>query len=706
MPVVVGKEDSKTTAGDTATVVHVEMYEGVDTSDINNTDHVSSGGEDCTVDGKADGAATDDDLAEESENLTQPSCLEILSVSRPEWPWLVLGVVSTFVALVCDMAQVYVYSKAFDTVVIARGVSQSDETESADFSLTQLMTMQLSLNAAQHIFGQFADLLYSLTGERAVARLRQRLFGSILLQEVGLFDRRKSGEFVSRLGTDVDTIRGAVSHELAGMIYNAVKFILAAALFQIMVGTVNNPLQSSSSSALMSHVNTTTSETVESADRTLILALLGASSVTWWVTFFYYTRAISRVSIKYQDTVALAAAISQEAISSLRTLRSFAAEEYELSRYTKIVGKPRTCSPCSPCPSTVSALHVGVQRSFLRISGEGILKCMPGVFLISLNYWGFEAVSNGSIKPGALIGAMIYTLHFAGSLVALIHGLGRLVEARGASARVFELIHRQPLTAGGGKRPVLHGTLQFRNVTFNYPTRPDINVLKNLSLDVPQGMTTAIVGASGSGKTTLLELVLRFYEVQEGCGSLWYDSHDILEIDPVWLRRHVAMVQQEPVLFGMSIRDNIMYARAAAGEEVSEEEMINASVQAHAHDFVMSFPEGYDTLVGERGVRLSGGQKQRVALARAVLTNPQLLLLDEATSALDSTSERLVQKALDTMMVGRTVIMVAHRLSTVRNAEQIVVLDSGAIEDVGTHTELLERCEVYKTLVSKQIEQS
>jgi len=638
-----------------------------------------------------------DDLAKDTSSLPKPGCMEVLAISRPEWPWLIVGVLFTFIALACDMAKVVVYSTAFDTVVVARSATD-DAKGTPEYSLTDLMAAHLILEGVQHAFGQISFLLYELTGERSMARLRHDLFGAILAQEIGLFDRRKSGEFVSRLGTDVATIRGAVSHELAGFLYNFLKFFISIFLFNYMT---RDAFRGSSKPP---QVNATSGAPVEAVDPWLRHTLIGGSSTIWWITFFWFTRAIAKVSAKYQDVVAKVASLAQEAIGSLRTVRSFAAEEHQCVLYTELAGVPSKCGPCSPCAEG-SALAVGVQRTWIRFLGEGLLKSMPGVFLISLNYWGFEGVSHGAMKPGELIGAMIYTLHFAGALVAMITGYGRMVEARGASARIFELLHREPRTMGGQMRPELRGTLHFEDVSFQYPTRPDVTVLRNVSLDVPQGMTTAIVGASGAGKSTLLELVMRFYELKENSGSVRYDNHNLLDLDPVWLRRHIAMVQQEPVLFAMTIRENIAYSQAAAGQpDVKEEAIIAASQQAHAHEFVSAFPDGYNTLVGERGVRLSGGQKQRIALARAILVDPQVLLLDEATSALDATSEVLVQQALDQMMIGRTVMMVAHRLSTVRNADQIVMLQKGAIEDIGTHEELLTKCAAYRTLVSRQLE--
>jgi ABC-type multidrug transport system fused ATPase/permease subunit len=247
--------------------------------------------------------------------------------------------------------------------------------------------------------------------------------------------------------------------------------------------------------------------------------------------------------------------------------------------------------------------------------------------------------------------------------------------------------------------------VRFEDVDFAFPARSDVQVLRGVSFFVPANSTAAFVGSSGSGKSTVFQLLARFYDVSAGCVRL--GGHDVRDLDASWMRRRIGVVQQEPVLFGFDIRSNIAYGRTAmhlieGSDPATSEEIQRAAEMANAHSFVSEFPEGYQTLVGERGVLLSGGQKQRVAIARALLTEPQLLLLDEATSALDAESEHLVQEAIDRAMQNRTVLIVAHRLSTVRDADQIFVMDGGCLIDGGTHQELHERCGRYQELVMHQ----
>jgi len=274
-----------------------------------------------------------------------------------------------------------------------------------------------------------------------------------------------------------------------------------------------------------------------------------------------------------------------------------------------------------------------------------------------------------------------------------------VLAARGASARLFEILEREEkIPLSGGVRPEkLSGDVALEGVTFSYPSRSDIKVLRDYTLNVPANSTAALVGSSGSGKSTVIALLARFYDAEGG--QIMIDGVDIKDLDPLWLHDNIALVLQEPVLFGMSVKDNIVYG---LNRGVTDDEVVEACKKANAHDFVEGFPEKYATMVGERGMRLSGGQKQRLAIARALLVNPRILLLDEATSALDAESEHVVQDAIDKLMVGRTTIVVAHRLSTVRNADKIVVFDQGTCVDEGTHDELMGRCEKYVDLVQRQ----
>jgi len=247
----------------------------------------------------------------------------------------------------------------------------------------------------------------------------------------------------------------------------------------------------------------------------------------------------------------------------------------------------------------------------------------------------------------------------------------------------------------------MDGNIEFENVMFSYPTRPDVLVLNAFSLKLPKNTTTALVGSSGSGKSTVVSLIQRFYDVDGG--KITLDGVDLTHLDMSWFRSQIGYVQQEPQLFGVSVRENLTYGLSEeAAAKITQTELENICRDANAHDFISSWPDGYDTMVGERGVTLSGGQKQRIAIARALLTNCRILLLDEATSALDADSEHEVQMAIENAMVGRTVVVVAHRLSTIRSADQIVVMDNRKIVDVGTHDQLIEGCKRYQDLIKRQ----
>eukprot|EP01095_Lingulamoeba_sp_RSL-Kostka_P012812 TRINITY_DN513_c0_g2_i3.p1 TRINITY_DN513_c0_g2~~TRINITY_DN513_c0_g2_i3.p1 ORF type:complete len:352 (-),score=137.13 TRINITY_DN513_c0_g2_i3:85-1140(-) len=276
--------------------------------------------------------------------------------------------------------------------------------------------------------------------------------------------------------------------------------------------------------------------------------------------------------------------------------------------------------------------------------------------------------------------------------------LPEILKGRASFKRIEEIIKRQPLInfEGGNKLNNVTGSVSFENVTFKYPTR-DINVLKDISFNIQPGQSVAFVGESGSGKSTCFSLIERFYDVNQGFVKI--DGTDIRTLDPRWLHNHISMVSQEPVLFSTTIKENISYAK----EDATMDEIIQAAKDANAYDFIVKLPNGFDTQCGERGSSMSGGQKQRIAIARSILASPEILLLDEATSALDTESERLVQQALDKLMVNRTSLVIAHRLATVKKCDVIFVLSDGELIDYGTHEELLDNSEIYSTLARRQL---
>lgn len=329
-------------------------------------------------------------------------------------------------------------------------------------------------------------------------------------------------------------------------------------------------------------------------------------------------------------------------------------------------------------------------------------------------------MNSGEITVGDITAFYAYVFNIGLGLGTASSHVAKILECLGASGRIFHLLDFQPTIHERSKNPkkqnkkkeekpktpplkpsTLDASIDFSKVEFAYPSRPDIKVLNDYTLNIPSGSTTALVGSSGSGKSTIVSLLQRFYDVNSGSISL--DGNDIRDLDLNWLRSQIGFVQQEPQLFGVSVRENLLYGIPDDGSRnITQEEIEQACIDANCHDFISSWPDGYDTLVGERGVQLSGGQKQRISIARALITNCRILLLDEATSALDAESEHLVQCAIDKAVVGRTVIIVAHRLSTIQRATQIVVMADHKIVDVGTHEYLLENCSKYQELIKRQ----
>jgi subfamily B ATP-binding cassette protein MsbA len=395
----------------------------------------------------------------------------------------------------------------------------------------------------------------------------------------------------------------------------------------------------------------------------------------------YFGRRLRKVSREFQDRVADANARAEETISGIRVVQSFTAETVETQRYNQLIGQ---------------SFQVALRRARIRATFNPIIVFAMFSAVGLVLWFGGRLVIAGEISPGQLIAFLIYTITVAGSVAGFTGLFSQFQEALGASSRIFELLDERSELAEPEHpaQPSPTGLVSLDQVRFSYGDRGE--VLGGVSLKAYPGQVVALVGPSGAGKTTLVSLIPRFYDVT--AGSITVDGTDIRQFNLEGLRQQIGIVPQETLLFSGSIAENIGYGRPGA----SQAEIEQAAQAANAHDFICSFPQGYQTVVGERGIKLSGGQRQRVAIARALLKNPRILILDEATSSLDSESEALVQEALERLMQGRTTFVIAHRLSTVRNADQIVVLEAGRVAQQGQHEELLAQGGLYRELYELQ----
>jgi len=498
--------------------------------------------------------------------------------------------------------------------------------------------------------------LMSWLGNRVVTDLRRKTFAHLLRFPPGWFHERKTGELVSRLTDDIGAIQTTVGSELS----MAIRSLLSAVGGMVMLFFTSPALSG--------------------------LALLLVPPLS--IVSVRIGRRIRRQAKAMQDELAAANASLKEALSAIETVQIFNAEATEETRYGTRIEK-------SFLASNKLAMSRGVFVGVVEVAAFGVVT--------ALLYLGARQVIAKDLTPGAMTTFLIYTLMVATSLATLANLWGNLQRAMGASERVFELLDdvpeiRDPATPLAFPPTLpMRGEIVFNNVGFHYPARPDVTVLQGIDFAIRPGETVALVGRSGAGKSTIAALVQRFW--QPTSGHIEIEGCDIQKVRLTDLRRGMAAVSQDPVLFSGTLRENIAYGRPTAPE---------ADIQAAVRDaglatFIAHLPDGLDTIVGERGVKISGGERQRVAIARALLADPAVLVLDEATSHLDSENERLVQGALDRLMVNRTTLVIAHRLSTVRGASQILVIDRGRVVERGRHDELLAQGGLYADLVRTQV---
>jgi len=397
---------------------------------------------------------------------------------------------------------------------------------------------------------------------------------------------------------------------------------------------------------------------------------------------FVFGAYMRRASTKVQDEIAGATVVAEEVFQNIREVKSFVRESYETTRYNNAID---------------IAFRASVRLLTIRSVFGPIVAFFAFAGLALVLWFGGREVLDSRLSAGELIAFLIYGLTVAGSFAGLISLYTQFQEALGATKRVFQLLDTQPQITDSPTAITIQdvkGAISLKNVSFAYEDNHD--VLHNINLDIQEGEIIALVGPSGAGKSTLFNLIPRFYDTDSGIITV--DGNDVRDLTQFSLRQHIGIVPQETLLFGGTIRENILYGKLDA----TEDEIISAAESANAQTFITELPNGYDTLVGERGIKLSGGQRQRIAIARAILKNPSILLLDEATSSLDNESEHLVQEALGNLMQNRTTLIIAHRLSTIRIAHRIAVIDRGKLIELGTHDELMAQQGLYAKLYEMQ----
>jgi ATP-binding cassette subfamily B protein len=539
------------------------------------------------------------------------------------------------------------------------------------WALKQLIDQGLTgPGSAERLASQFAQLFgvaaalalfsaarfYTVTwlGERITADVRNAVYGHVLQQSPAFFETTQTGEVLSRLSNDTTLVQTVVGSSLSMGLRNLV--MGTGALLMLVY---NHPM--------------------------LMVQVIGLLVLVVWpsLTLGRRVRKLSRAS---QDRVADASALAAEVMNAIPVVQSYTAEAREATRFVD---------------STEQAVKTSLRRALARSVLVGFIILASSAALLWGLYQGTLAVRDGSMSAGELGQTVVYVILLASAFAVLGEVYGDLLRAAGATERLMELLGTRSVVSSPDKPlqapwPQRGSSLSLQALDFHYPSRPQTLALSGLNGEIPPGKTVAVVGPSGAGKTTLFGLLLRFYDPQ--AGRIVLDGVNISDMDLHDLRSRIGIVPQEPVIFSGTAMDNIRYGQPQA----TDAEVLAAAKAAFADEFIVQLPQGYDTFLGEKGVRLSGGQRQRIAIARAMLKNPPLLLLDEATSALDAHSERMVQAALETAMQGRTTLVIAHRLATVQKADVIWVLDHGALVEQGTHTELVAKGGLYASLAALQ----
>lgn len=525
----------------------------------------------------------------------------------------------------------------------------------SDFNLLTAGLVGVFLVASASSFVRILTL--GVASQRIVLRLRKELFSALTIRSVSFFDSHTSGELVNRLSADAEIMSKGLIENFAHGIRRVVEGIGGLGIILWL------------------------------SPKLTLLMLSVVPPV--FIGAFFYGKQMRELSTKVTDALARATSFAEERLSAIRTVRTFAQEFREMGLYGERVD---------------GVFKIARKAAILNAAFIASVFFGVNMALLLVLYSGANIVISGGMTPGELTSFLLYSAFTGVAFSGIGNFYSEFVRSLGSSHRVFGLIdgaeqdeHAIRENTQLKRLEKLEGAIRFEGLEFAYPTRPEAPILRGLSMELAPGSTMAVVGHSGSGKSTIAALFTRLYEPTGG--KIFLDNTPISELDPIWLRTHVGVVPQDVHLFSGTIAENIAYG----SPEASQEKIEVAAREANAHDFIASFPEGYNTQVGEKGTSLSGGQKQRIAIARALLKNPRILILDEATSSLDVESEYLIQQALQRLMVGRTVLVIAHRLSTIKNAHQISVLEQGIVAEHGTFSELTaQEGGLFRRLVERQ----
>lgn len=576
--------------------------------------------------------------------------LGIFRFIRPYRAYFLIGLLMIMLSSVTTLSFPYFLKRLIDS---AQALSRGEQV----IRPNTIALWMVGILVLQMLFSFGRVYTFSYVGEHALADLRKAVYNRMIQLPMDFFAQRRVGELSSRLSADLSQIQDAMTLMLAEILRGILTLVAGISLILYI-------------------------------SPKLTLVMLSVIPVIIIIAVFFGKR-IRKLSRQAQDQLADSNTVVQETLQGITNVKAFSNEWFEIGRYRD---------------SLTRVVDLAVRNGMVRGAFVSFLLFSLFGTIIFVVWYGVGLMQKGELSFGDLTAFVIYTSFVGGSMAGFADLYGQLQKTLGATQRVRELMTEKVEVVNVDREPLLPqykltGRVSFENVRFSYPSRPEVGVLKGVDLESAPGQQIALVGPSGAGKSTIVSLLLQFYKADSG--TIRFDGMDVNDIPLSQLRQQMAFVPQDVMLFGGTIRENIAYGMPDA----TDEQIRKAAEKANAHEFITGFPEGYQTVVGERGVKLSGGQRQRIAIARAILKDPVILILDEATSSLDSASESLVQEALDNLMKNRTSFVIAHRLSTVRNADCIYVLDKGLISERGRHEELMAIPDgLYRSLSKLQFE--